>query len=86
MLSLNDIYDLNPLINCNSLQVDDEICVENKNRNCIPYTIASGDSCGGIATRIGIKVDELKLLNPNIDCRNLQIGQIICGKKSLELT
>lgn len=41
------------------------------------YTIEPGDSCGAIASKLGITPEELMAANPgiNADCTNLQPGQ-----------
>lgn len=44
----------------------------------IPYTIQSGDTCYAIAQRLGLPNYECLIkLNPNLNCMNLRIGQII---------
>lgn len=42
------------------------------------YTIKAGDTCYNIATTNGLTVDNLKTLNPKINCDNLQTGQDLC--------
>jgi LysM repeat protein len=41
------------------------------------YTVASGDTLGGIANRYGMTVDDLMRLNPGIDPTALHVGQKI---------
>lgn len=43
------------------------------------YTVASGDTCDGIASSFGISVDELISANPSVDsdCSNLDIDQVL---------
>lgn len=41
------------------------------------YTVASGDTFGGIATRYGTTVEELQALNPGVDSTSLSVGQRI---------
>ena len=44
-----------------------------------PYTVRPGDSLPGIADRLGIPVDELTALNPNMNSQGpLPVGQTIC--------
>ena len=43
------------------------------------YTVASGDTCGAIATAKGVSTGSLIILNNVLpDCTNLQIGQVLC--------
>jgi len=42
------------------------------------YTIKSGDTCYNIATTYGLSVDNLKTLNPKINCDSLQAGNVLC--------
>ena len=42
------------------------------------YTIKAGDTCYNIATANGLSVDNLKTLNPKINCDSLQTGQDLC--------
>ncbi|MCC7364173.1 MAG: LysM peptidoglycan-binding domain-containing protein [Dehalococcoidia bacterium] len=43
------------------------------------HTVASGDTCGSIATAAGITLDQFYDLNPDIDadCTNLAVGQVV---------
>ena len=41
------------------------------------YTVASGDTLGGIAGKYGTTVDELVRLNPGVDPTALHVGQKI---------
>jgi LysM repeat protein len=43
------------------------------------YTVQPGDTCGGIASTLGISVDALMSANPeiNADCSNLQVEQVL---------
>ena len=41
------------------------------------YTVASGDTLGGIADKYGTTVDELLRLNPGVDPTGLRVGQKI---------
>jgi hypothetical protein len=42
------------------------------------YTIKSGDTCWQISNNIGQSLQSFLSLNPNLNCANLQIGQIVC--------
>jgi LysM repeat protein len=46
--------------------------------NCVTYTAVTGDTCWGIASKFGITLNQLILLNLNVNCNNLQVGQITC--------
>jgi LysM repeat protein len=41
------------------------------------YTVKAGDTLGGIATRFGVKVEDLQKANPNVDPNVLRIGQVL---------
>lgn len=43
------------------------------------YTVQSGDTCGGIASQMGITVEALMSANPEIDadCQNLNLDQVL---------
>lgn len=43
------------------------------------YTVVAGDSCGAIADKNGISLDQFFTFNPSIDknCTNLQVGQVV---------
>jgi LysM repeat protein len=41
------------------------------------YTVASGDTLGGIADKYGTTVEELMRLNPGVDPTGLSVGQKI---------
>jgi hypothetical protein len=42
------------------------------------YVVQGGDTCWQISIKKGISLDTFFSLNPDIDCSNLQIGQIVC--------
>ncbi len=74
----------NPGLNCNNLQVGQQICVfiEPSTVNCPPgtqrYTIQSGDTCYAIARRFGTTVVAVQAANPGLNCNTLMVGQKIC--------
>lgn len=43
-----------------------------------PYTIKSGDTFYFLAQRYNTTVEEIMKLNPGVDPKNLQIGQVVC--------
>ncbi len=74
----------NPGINCNDLQIGQQILLTltASNDGCQKtYTIVSGDICWNIAGSNGLTLDQLLSLNPGLNCSNLQIGQVICLSK-----
>jgi LysM repeat protein len=46
--------------------------------NCVTYTAVTGDTCWAIASKFGITLNQLISLNLNVNCNNLQVGQIMC--------
>lgn len=74
----------NPDVNPYDLQVGQRICIAQKfkeppvcnSRNF--YVIRRGDTLGSIASSFGTSVQEILAINPNINPRDLSIGQIIC--------
>lgn len=41
------------------------------------YTVVAGDTTFGIADKCGVSVDGIQELNPEIDIRNLSIGDVL---------
>jgi len=41
------------------------------------YTVKAGDTLSSIAKRYGIRLDQLTAVNPNVNPRRLQIGQVL---------
>ena len=78
------IRDANPGLDCNRLQIGQEICIPGAPApgDCPsgtrPYTIRSGDTCFALAQRFGTTVQAIRDANPGLDCNRLQIGQVIC--------
>ena len=74
----------NPDIDPYNLQVGQRICIAEKfqeppmcpTRNF--YVIRSGDTIRAIAASFEVDVEELLRINPDINPRNLRVGQIIC--------
>lgn len=73
----NNFYLLNPTINCSNLFIGQWVC--------LPYTgscgsrlyqVVSGDTCNGIALKLGTTTDYLIRCN-KIDCNNLYINQVL---------
>lgn len=75
---------VNPDIDPRNLQVGQRICIAEKfqepplcpTRNF--YVIRSGDTVRAIAASFGVSASELLRINPDLNPRNLQVGQIIC--------
>lgn len=74
----------NPDIDPYNLQVGQRICISQKfqeppmcpTRNF--YVIRRGDTIRAIAASFEVSVDEILRINPELNPRNLQVGQIIC--------
>jgi LysM repeat protein len=41
------------------------------------YTVREGDTLAGIATKLGVSLDDLRAANPNVDASRLSIGQTL---------
>jgi hypothetical protein len=48
------------------------------------YTVVAGDSCWAIANANGKTLDDLRSLNPGVNCDNLQIHQMLCLATAVE--
>ncbi|KAJ3314629.1 hypothetical protein HDU76_002371 [Blyttiomyces sp. JEL0837] len=49
------------------------------------YTIQAGDLCVNLAHDLSISLDDFEKLNPGIVCDDLQIGQVVCIPKGVQL-
>lgn len=82
--SVESLLAANPDIDPYNLIVGQRICISQKfqeppmcpTRNF--YVIRRGDTVRAIAASFGVSQDEIIRLNPDLDPRNLTIGQIIC--------
>lgn len=82
--SVESLLAANPDIDPYNLQVGQRICISQKfqeppmcpTRNF--YVIRSGDTLRNIARSFGVTEEDIIRLNPDINPRNLSIGQIIC--------
>lgn len=63
----------------NEISSSDEYCTN-------IYEIFDGDSCENVVLAFQISMDELIELNPELDCGNITIGDIICLPASLNMT
>jgi len=89
-LSEQELYSLNPGINCNALVPGNTVCVAagsggggggggGTTGGCSrSHTIQSGDSCWKIWTDNGLSEQELYSLNPGINCNALVPGNTVC--------
>ncbi|EPQ26293.1 uncharacterized protein PFL1_06228 [Pseudozyma flocculosa PF-1] len=87
-LTLAQLQAYNPDVSCDSLSVGSVFCLSDpynpplqqpSDPNCSRYyTVASGDSCHGIADKLHMPFSQLKALNENPHCLNLQPGQQLC--------
>lgn len=75
-LTESEFHDLNPNINCDALQIGQEICLK---KGCTKkYKIKSGDYCYKLWTDNGLTEAEFHALNPDVNCDALQVGQEVC--------
>ncbi|WP_421382338.1 LysM peptidoglycan-binding domain-containing protein [Bacillus salacetis] len=76
-VSVNDLYEWNPGIDANSLEIGSEIMVQDAPQypNETFHTVTPGSTLWSIANlHAGLTVDEIYELNPGIDPYNLVIG------------
>lgn len=80
-----NILRLNPSLEPQNLIPGTRICVISKTEQpvvcpvgSLPYNINQGDTLGRIAARFNTTVESLLLSNPDIDPKNLVVGQRIC--------
>ncbi|HHW70257.1 MAG TPA: LysM peptidoglycan-binding domain-containing protein [Clostridiales bacterium] len=75
---------VNPGVDPNNLQIGQVICipVTKPAPICPPgtimYTIKAGDTFYALAARFGTTVEAIMRVNPGVDPKNLQIGQVVC--------
>lgn len=77
------IVSANPLVNPNSLQIGQTICIPRQ--PIFPacpegnfYTIRPGDTLFSLAHFFNVSLDDLLEANPGIDPQRLSVGQVIC--------
>jgi len=82
-LTVSDLQGLNPKVNCNNLQIGQQLCVEKMTLLRDFYSVKSGDTCWNIAKQNSISEEQLLKYNPGLKCDDLQINQTIyTGPKS----
>ncbi|MGC9167601.1 MAG: LysM peptidoglycan-binding domain-containing protein [Desulfurella sp.] len=99
-VSLSELEKLNPQLNLSNINIGDRIILPNnvlndikntqiaaqkktfKNKNF--YTVEPGDTLTAISQKTGINMNIIKSLNPSIDWSNLQIGEEIVLRPSLQ--
>ena len=82
--SIESLLAANPDIDPYNLEVGQRICISQKfqeppicpTRNF--YVIRRGDTLRAIASSFGVSTEEILRINPNLNPRNLTVGQIIC--------
>ncbi len=82
-ISVEDILMANPGIDPLNLTIGQKITIPvSPPPDCPPnaeaYIIQPNDTFWKIAQRLGVSVDKIKELNPNVDPNNLEVGQTIC--------
>lgn len=82
-IDLNTLLSYNIGLNCNNLQIGQQICVVGGESDpCMKsYSVVAGDICWNIASSNGLTLDQLLSYNPGLDCSNLKIGQELCLSK-----
>ncbi|HBG23091.1 MAG: LysM domain-containing protein [Syntrophaceticus sp.] len=81
---LDDILAANPGIDPQRLQIGQVICIPTEELESEPecpgfiYTVQAGDTLFNLAQQFGVTVAAIEEVNPDIDPRNLAIGQKIC--------
>ena len=85
--SSNYLYQLNPGINCNNLQIGQFICLPYGSNyatmngyysGCQNYRIREGDTCSALASQAGVSLNQFYNLNGYLNCNALQVGQYVC--------
>ena len=84
-ISLQTLLQANRYVNCYNLQIGSTLCIPSPALGATlttcarSYTIASGDYCSSIATRLSTSVTSIYHCNPHvvIGCTNLYPGQVI---------
>jgi LysM repeat protein len=82
-VTLQSLLQANPYVNCYNLQIGSALCIPAVTSSLTTcsrsYTIATGDYCNIIATRLGTSVANIYHCNPHvvIGCTNLFPGQVI---------
>jgi hypothetical protein len=74
-IDIINLLELNDDLNCDKIRETKRVCVKNLTvkrpsiDSCTKiYKVRSGDTCEQIASRNGITLERILLLNPNIDC------------------
>ncbi|KAJ6492288.1 hypothetical protein C8R45DRAFT_990841 [Mycena sanguinolenta] len=81
-IALTDLLRWNTALTsaCTTIQLNEAYCVAGGGNVCTKiYTVASGDSCGGLETKFGVTLDQILAWNPWLtsSCA-LEIGQNLC--------
>ncbi|OUM61503.1 hypothetical protein PIROE2DRAFT_12505 [Piromyces sp. E2] len=81
-MTLESLLYLNPLLDCNNLQVNDKVCIEGVDLSDDPaeatYIVQSQDTCEIIAEKLNLTVRILKNYSfGELDCNQLRVGQRI---------
>lgn len=77
-LPLPLVRHFNPGVDCDALEQDQIVCL-NDRRGCgKAYGVAGNDTCDSIASRHGLTAPQLLRLNPGLDCSSLVLGWPVC--------
>ncbi len=73
---------LNPNVNCNSLSLNQRICVKDERTGCLSFEIlpdAHSETCESLATRFSLSVHTLKSINNWFDCAQISQIKALCS-------
>eukprot|EP00798_Chlamydomonas_sp_ICE-L_P007361 gene7361-485_t len=83
-LSEEQFREINPNVDCNSLQLSQQLCVggggdPGAGVECLLwYLVTKGDTCSKVWTAEGLSEEQFRAINPNVDCNSLQLSQQLC--------
>ncbi|KAJ3573175.1 hypothetical protein NP233_g2592 [Leucocoprinus birnbaumii] len=79
LISVDQLVQYNPDLDCGALQLGAKLCVSagnlpssgpspNPDGSCKTYTVADGDFCAAIGSKLGITVAQIEQFNANASC------------------
>ncbi|GMT11960.1 hypothetical protein PFISCL1PPCAC_3257, partial [Pristionchus fissidentatus] len=86
-ISLDELRAANEGVDCDRLEVGRRLCVWRTSPAAVSklscaanIRVKEGDTCWSVSVAHGVSVDEIRMLNPSVDCDRLQIDVEICVK------